>query len=397
MASVIVVGAGMAGLSAAMHLTEAGHRTTVLEARDRVGGRVLSERLSNTAVVEMGGEWIRTDQIGVSSLAATLDLELIPVGVDFSRRDVGAKQQISQREHERVEALVSNAIGALGPVQLSRTSAGQLIDKIHDGSPAMDLFVHRLTGSASIPLDDVGVLEMAGEYGIGKATYVRVHGGNQNLAHRSAGKLADVRLGEPVEAVDTTTAQIQVTAGSKTYVCDGVVVAVPLSILQQIDFVAPLEASMDEAISTLHMGSAAKLAVATDGRPPLFARQAPNDSWWCWSGLGLSGRPRMAVTAFAGSTAADMGEVHWLGELKQIVDDVALDDDRLYQDWTSDQWSLGSYSALGPGHESLLDAFNGSGTVVFAGEHTSGSGSIDGAILSGHGAAERLDSYLQRA
>jgi hypothetical protein len=73
----VVVGAGMAGLSAAMRLTEAGHQTTVLEARDRVGGRVLSENLSNAAVVEMGGEWIRTDQIGVSSLAATLDLRIV--------------------------------------------------------------------------------------------------------------------------------------------------------------------------------------------------------------------------------------------------------------------------------------------------------------------------------
>jgi monoamine oxidase len=396
MASVVVVGAGMAGLSAAVHLTEAGHQTTVLEARDRVGGRVLSQRLSNTAVVEMGGEWIRTDQIGVSSLAATLDLELVPVGVDFSRRDIGATQSISQKDHERVEAVVSRAIDSLDPVQLSRTSAGQLLADVHDGSAAMDLFVHRLTGSASIPLDDVGVLEMAGEYGIGRATYVRVHGGNQNLAHRSAAKLADVRLGEPVEAIDSTGAQIEVTAGSKTYVCDGVVVAVPLSILKQIDFVSPLEASMDEAISTLRMGSAAKLAVATDSRPPLFARQAPNDSWWCWTGLELSGRTRNAVTAFAGGIAADMSEVQWLGELGQIVDHVALDDEYLYQDWTSDEWSLGSYSALGPSHESLLDAFSSSGTVVFAGEYTSGSGSIDGAILSGEAAAKRLHLYLHQ-
>jgi hypothetical protein len=46
---------------------------------------VLSKILTNSAVVEVGGEWIRTDQIGVSSLAATLGLELVPIGVDLDQ------------------------------------------------------------------------------------------------------------------------------------------------------------------------------------------------------------------------------------------------------------------------------------------------------------------------
>lgn len=55
MTSVVVAGAGLAGLTAAYRLTRAGHSVTVLEARDRVGGRVRSVTLENGAVGELGG------------------------------------------------------------------------------------------------------------------------------------------------------------------------------------------------------------------------------------------------------------------------------------------------------------------------------------------------------
>lgn len=64
MARIVVVGAGMAGLTAALRLTQARHDLTVLEARDRVGGRVHSVTLSNGEVGELGGEWLSSDQPG---------------------------------------------------------------------------------------------------------------------------------------------------------------------------------------------------------------------------------------------------------------------------------------------------------------------------------------------
>jgi len=54
------------------------------------------------------------------------------------------------------------------------------------------------------------------------------------------------------------------------------------------------------------------------------------------------------------------------------------------------------FGALGPGDEALLDVFKEEGSVVFAGEHTLGAGSIDGAIESGKTAAIRLGKYLIR-
>jgi monoamine oxidase len=75
---VVVVGAGLAGLAAARRLETLGRTASVLEARDRVGGRVLNHTLSDGSVVELGGQWISSIQTRVSTLAAELGLETFP-------------------------------------------------------------------------------------------------------------------------------------------------------------------------------------------------------------------------------------------------------------------------------------------------------------------------------
>ena len=71
----IVVGAGLAGLTAATELVGAGHSVAVLEARDRVGGRTLNHPLGDGKVVEVGGEWVGPGQDRVMARAKGLGLE----------------------------------------------------------------------------------------------------------------------------------------------------------------------------------------------------------------------------------------------------------------------------------------------------------------------------------
>src|ERR687889_463176 len=75
---VVVVGAGLAGLIAARDLLAANVSVLVLEARNRVGGRLLNHTLANGSVVELGGQWVGPTQDRVLALAEDLGLGLFP-------------------------------------------------------------------------------------------------------------------------------------------------------------------------------------------------------------------------------------------------------------------------------------------------------------------------------
>jgi monoamine oxidase len=79
---VAVVGAGLAGLVAARDLVAAGLSVLLLEARDRVGGRILNHTLANGAVVEVGGQWVGPTQDRVLALAEELGVGLFPTYVE---------------------------------------------------------------------------------------------------------------------------------------------------------------------------------------------------------------------------------------------------------------------------------------------------------------------------
>jgi monoamine oxidase len=77
-ADVAIVGAGLAGLVAARRLVAAGKRPLVLEARERVGGRLLNEEIGDGKVVEVGGQWIGPTQERLAALAAELGVRTFP-------------------------------------------------------------------------------------------------------------------------------------------------------------------------------------------------------------------------------------------------------------------------------------------------------------------------------
>ena len=71
----VVVGAGLAGLTAATDLVTAGHSVAVLEARDRVGGRTLNQSLGSGHVVEVGGQWVGPGQDRILARARALGVK----------------------------------------------------------------------------------------------------------------------------------------------------------------------------------------------------------------------------------------------------------------------------------------------------------------------------------
>ncbi len=91
---VAVVGAGLSGLGAARSIADAGRDVVVLEARNRVGGRLLNETLGEGVTVDVGGQWVGSDHARVQRLAAELGVEIFPQhGGGRNLLDVGGKRR----------------------------------------------------------------------------------------------------------------------------------------------------------------------------------------------------------------------------------------------------------------------------------------------------------------
>jgi monoamine oxidase len=389
---VLVVGAGLGGLTAATCLQDAGADVTVLEARDRVGGRVLSHRFDNGAVVELGGEWIDSSQQAVRALAERLGLKMVDTKQDFVTRDLIGHSPIDPTEHSRLAGWLFDAIETTGPERLEQMSLAAFLDTVPDIGPAMTVLRSRLEGTFGVPLVEIAAIDLDEEFGLVQAsTYLRVSGGNDSLAKVMAADL-DVRTGVAAEHVAQTSTSSRVLAGDTTHEADHVVVAVPLPILRGPGFLDSAPDSLRSALATIGMGTAAKVVVATEAEPPMFRRQEADIPAWYWTGANEDGSTRRAVTGFAGTVRGAKTMVAQASErLRTAVPETAFLGAPVIVDWGAERWSQGCYTALGPGQRRLLTELQRPwGRVVFAGEHVNGTGTIDGAIRSGESAARLI-------
>ena len=390
-ARILVVGAGFAGLTAARRLSDAAFEVTVLEARDRVGGRVWSISLDNGEVVEMGGEWIASGQEAVLELASRLGLGLVDPGIDFVSRDAVGGEAIAIEEHRRVNRILGDLLRSTPAAEMETMTAAEIMSRMAEETVAFEVLRSRLEGTMGAPLATVAASEIGPDYGFGEHTYFRVAGGNASLAEALAQDL-DIRFGSEVLAIAQRGKRVVVTTPEEDLEADAVIVAVPLPVLQRLDLDPTPPPAVRAALSSLQMGSAAKVAVATNAAPPLFRRQDTDIPAWYWTGLATNGSVRNAVTGFAGSEAGVRALMtDPLGRLRRAVPEVGLAGDPVIVDWGADPLAGGCYSVIGPGQRVLLDVFKRPwGMMVIAGEHSNGSGSIDGAIRSGGQAAEQL-------
>jgi monoamine oxidase len=393
----LVVGAGFAGLAAADELSRAGVRVEVLEARDRVGGRVWSVPFAG-GVIERGAEFILPGYETLTGIAERLGLPMVRKGTLYGDREPRGGEPVTR---EQVGAALRRIAAEPTRAGDARTLAEALATYRLDPAVA-EAIRARIEISCAYPADelDAAVLQ-EGAAAFGTFDSHTIDGGNDRIAREIASALGDrVRLMSPVRRLAWSADEVRVRAGSHVAVADAAVIAVPPVLLGSITFEPALPPEVASATRAVRMGQAAKLFVALRSPALPSATLSVPGRWWCYTQLDRDGRPAPFVGAFAGSPGAlerldvHAGTERWVDELERLRPDLSLDRSTvLLSTWNGDPWARGAYSAESV--ESAIDTevlTRRVGPLAFAGEHTAGRwhGLMEGALRSGIRAAQQL-------
>jgi monoamine oxidase len=437
--SVIVVGAGFAGLTAAKVLAESGCDVTVLEARARVGGRVLNHRFADGLHVEIGGQWVGPTQDRILSLCSELNIELFET-YDTGKAVVSFDGKVKEftgdtfglPPHVLIEVGIAQkrleAMAAKVPLDAPWTAAkaGEWDGETLETWLRRNLRFEKsrafwravTTAIFSAEASEMSLLHFLFYCRSGGmlnrlmgtrngAQDQRIVGGSQIIAERMAERLRErVRPNEAVVAIeqDETTVTVRTNRGS--YTADAVIVAVPQHLIGAIDWSPDISATRRQLVQNVPMGAVIKcvarypepfwrkqgrsgFAVSLDHPISIVFDNSPPDAS---AGLLLTffegAHARHASTLSPADRQALV--IRCLGELfgtqaRNPTDYVDLD-------WSAERWTGGCYGGhLGPGVWTQLGAElrRPHGRVVFAGTETATewNGYIDGAVESGLRAA----------
>ncbi len=444
---VVVVGAGLSGLTAARDLLAGGLSVIIAEARDRVGGRILNHTLSHGGIVELGGQWVGPTQDRVLALAADLGVELFPsydAGngllfvdgeiVPFNEDTLGLAEAPRNELTAAMKALDDMALTVPLVEPWSAAEADrwdrQTLETWIEGnviSPQAKALLRGLAPAVFAAeawdmsllhflfyLHSGGLIERIISTA-GGAQESRIRGGSQMLATRLASQLGEVvRLGVPVHQIVQSDGAVETTAGDLRIVSRRVVVSVPPALAVRIRYAPPLPPLRDQLSQKVPMGYVIKCMAVYD--QPF------------WRGAGLSG--------FAFDPGAPILEVHdnsphdascgvlvgfAEGRQGRLLGQLSPEDRRtaaigafakffgakaarpiefVEKDWAADEWARGCYGGhLAPGVWTQYGPAlrRPCGLIHWAGAETSSvwNGYMDGAVRSGeHAAAEVIQALI---
>jgi monoamine oxidase len=439
---IAIVGAGLAGLSAARSLTAAGLSVLVLEARDRVGGRLLNHQLADGSVVEVGGQWVGPTQLVVNQWIDELGLER------FDTYDEG----YNQFEYRGRRSRYRGAIPRLNPLVLADVAQAQSrLDRMAKQVPldapwrapnasewdsqtvATWLNRHTHTGGArgffqlvceavwAAHPADLSLLHFLfyvhSGGGIdalistnGGAQQHRIVGGSQLIAIRAAEQLEDgVQLSTPVRRIIDDGESVAVQADAVEVEASHVIVAIPPTLAGRIDYQPALPGWRDQLTQRVPQGSVIKCmaiyeqpfwradgysgqVTSTDGPVKVVFDNTP-----CTGGVGV------LLGFLEGEQARNLGRLT-LAERRDAViacfarffgTHATTPKDYIERSWAEEPYTRGCYAGYFPPGVWTSLGFGlrqPCGRIHWAGTETAEvwNGYMDGAISSGQRAAKEV-------
>jgi len=404
----VVVGAGFAGLMAAYRIAQAGHEVVVLEARDRVGGRVWSQELAPgdpRSVVERGGEFMLDGYDVMRAVVAELGLELADMTMSYYEREPRGAAMTTHQDMARCAAVVATAAASAPP----GTSLAEVVSRWRGSPAALAAYLSRVevtNGVGAGALAATAVTDVTA--GFARRPCCRVAGGNQRVAQGLAGRLGtSVWLRSPARSVEHDHQGVRVLTGAGEVAGDAVIVAVPMAVLRDLPFSPGFPRSCREAWRRAGLAHNAKLHVPLTRPAATSAVQSVPERFWTWTATDASGQVQPVLHAFGGTQAGlaalavAEGPARWASRAAALRPELSMDLDRaLLTTWNDDPWAGESYSALtvevASGDDELIAA--PLGRVHIAGEHTAGawSGLMEGALRSGLRAADEVLTTAHR-
>jgi len=448
---IVVVGAGLAGLSAAYELLQAGHDVTILEARARPGGRVytLREPFSDGLYAEAGAMSVDDCHNWTMKYIKLFDLALdagVSTGLAFVRHLRGRRivtkpgqsfewpldltpdeKRLGIREIR--QKYLGPALKEMGdptapdwpPESLKRYDQMTFLEFLRRQGASPD--VATILGFGGLGWSGDGVQSVSALDALREATHremmkksYRIRGGSDVLPRAFAARLADkIRYGAPVVRIEHDARQVRVVylqAGAHTSLtADYLVCAVPFSVLRHMEISPRFSAEKQKAIEQLPYTSVARIFLQTRKR------------FWVDEGLSGSALTDMSNMLISHRTSNQPGtrgildpylagpqarQVMAMKEAERIISTLGIVE-KVFPNirqhfelgvtkcWDEDEWARGAYAWFKPGQMTSLlpHVARPEGRVYFAGEHASSKpGWMQGALESGNQAAQAVNNAL---
>ena len=428
-----MIGAGVAGISAARQLIAHGLDVVVLEARDRIGGRIWTLHDARLTIpVELGAEFVHADAPETRAIARQSGLTIVDV---TGRRFLSRRGQL--RPHDGFDTGLENVLGRLDAERDPDRSFTEALRRLRaPGGDDRRLALRFVEGFQAADPDRISERFLAGSVDDPNALRTgRVAGGYDQIVRIAASTVMEhVRLGEVGRRLTWSDEEVSVETTSHGFEARAAIVTVPLGVLTappgaegRIAFDPPVP-MMERATSRLAMGGVLRVALRFDDPFWMSSRFAtrvghetirevtfmqtlspiPFPVWWTpypveapllvgWMGgptaWELSTRGEDEIVSRAITSLSTV-----LGMTRSAVARRARD--HFTHNWMTDPFSRGAYSyvTVGGANAGKVLARPVRDTLFFAGEHASAgrNGTVDGAIASGRRAADQVVRRIAR-